>query len=114
MRVGQTLRKYHSPGPSLSIAGGIAWEAIEIAHTLEYLRHLLHEPELQQLTHLAGHVPPLALVGLGCLWAVVHRRYRAGRETSEAGGQVVQMVVRERTTTTTTTVEREVLYRKES
>jgi hypothetical protein len=111
MMSAQRLQKYAAP--TISITGGFIWEAIEVAHTLEYIRHLIERPELHQLVGLAGHLPPLAVLGLGLLWAFIRHTQRESPPLAVVNeqGNVVEMIVRERTTTTT---EREFIFRRTS
>lgn len=61
--------------PVVTAAGGLAWEAFEIAHTLEYIRHFFHQPEIAGLTHLAGHLPPIGLFLIGVMWCWSRRKH---------------------------------------
>lgn len=97
-----------------AITAGFIWEAVEVAHTLEYIRELIHRPELQQLRHFVGHISPLALIAAGLVWAYLQKkrehRLHAVEALPPAADDVV--ILRERTTTTTTTTEREYLSRR--
>jgi hypothetical protein len=101
-----------------SIAPALAWEAIEYAHTFEYIRHLLREPKpVLDVIHWLGHVPSFGLLLIGIGWQLTRhfRRFSAVASAEHQNEPKVAEFVRERTVTTTTTVsEREVVYRRET
>lgn len=103
-----------SPECLPSIVPALAWEVIEYAHTFEFIRRLLHEPQpVLDVLHWLGHMPSYGLLLLGIGWQVFRHFRKAATELPADPEPKVTEFVRERTVTTTV-VEREVVYRREA
>ncbi len=97
-----------------SIAPALAWEAIEYAHTFEYIRHLLHEPKpVLDVIHWLGHMPSFGLLLVGIGWQLV-RHLRRSSVLASTEPRVAEFVGERTVTTTTTVTEREVVYHREA